>query len=280
MRFLIVAMALLAPHPLLAASEEPEAPPAEGSSTPVPEATPPVPAPDPAATPYPMQDPPPPDADPSGSADPGLGDYDAAIRVPGEPPPERAVPDEALPDDHDTFLQGKEDRWDPKRIFPGNYYSLPLSVDVGWRPCLECAPEGGNLYRRPGEFSLWTGYAFQPWERSSAPFMAGGLEWILAESDADGRTRSRSQLRPTWRTGWSFTAASIYASAGVILPDQDRRRVGFHAGVGASSVAVLLLAACAAEAIPSVVEVGYDWLPDPQTDRLQKRFTLKVGWGF
>lgn len=273
MRSLILATALFAGFPLVAAGEDNPV----SAATPTPSATP---APDPAATPYPVQDPPPQgDAPPAGI--PGLGDYDAAIDVPGEEPRRPAGPPAELGvEDHDTFLEGKDDRWDPRRRFPGNYYALPITIDVGWRPCLECAPKGGNLYRRPGEFSLWTGYAFQPWERSTAPFLAGGLEWILAESDADGRTRGRSQLRPTWRAGWTFTAASLYASAGVILPDQDRRRVGYHAGIGASSVAVLLLAACAAEAVPSVVELGWDWIPEPGDDRLRQRFVLKVGWGF
>lgn len=256
------------PAPALAQSESPTSTPAANASA----------SPTPEATPYPVQD-------------PGVGGYDDAIKVDGKPvaePQDPEDPDEPVPDpdpykDSYSGLQRHDDgddRWDPSKAFPGNYYALPLTMDVGWRPCLECAPENGNAYDRPGTFSLWAGYAFQPWERSSAPFMAGGLEWVFVENDGIGKAKGRSQLRPTWRWGWTFTAASLYASTGVILPDQDRKKVGWHVGAGVSSVAVLALAACAGEAIPSVVEVGWDFLPDPVDGKMRDEFVLRLGWGF
>ena len=229
------------------------------------------PAPSPTATPFPSQDPPPPDGGvPTG--------FDDAIRVPGATPT-------PTPQDHlqftgdDDFLkpEDKSEEWDPRKVFPGNYYALPLTVDVGWRPCLDCA---GDVYVRPGEVSLWAGYAFQPFPRTTSPFMAGGLEWIVAEVKDDGRTYGRSRLTPTWRFGWNFSAASVYGTAGVILPSEGRDRVGYHAGLGVSSFAMMALAACAAEAIPSVLEVGWDVLPDPETNRMEETFVLKLGWGF
>lgn len=234
-----------------------------------------TPTPTPEATPYPVQD-------------PGLGGYDDAIKVDGMPvdPTESDADADPDPDTEtdDSGLRGidsgEDDRWDPGKAFPGNYYSLPLTLDIGWRPCLECAPENGNTYDRPGTFSLWAGYAFQPWKKSSAPFMAGGLEWVFVENDGIGKAKGRSQLRPTWRFGWSFTAGSLYASTGMILPDQERTKVGYHLGAGFSSIAVLAVAACAGEAIPSVVEVGYDFVQEPTGGKLRDEFVLKVGWGF
>lgn len=256
MRFLLLVLTLV-PSMALAQSETP---------TPTPE-----------PTPFPVQD-------------PGFGGYDEAIKVDGQPVGSTEDPDddEPVPDpdpykDSYSGLQRHDDgddRWDPRKPFPGNYYALPLTLDVGWRPCLDCAPENGNAYDRPGTFSLWAGYAFQPWERSSAPFMAGGLEWVFVENDGIGKAKGRSQLRPTWRWGWSFTAASVYATSGVILPDQERTKVGYHVGAGVSSVVVLALAACAGEAIPSVVELGWDFLPDPVDGKMRDEFVLRLGWGF
>ena len=239
---------------------------AQSESTPTPTATA-------EPTPYPVQD-------------SGLGGYDDAIKVPEtaspDPTPEPSL-SESVPED-DSGLQGidsdENDRWDPGKAFPGNYYALPLTMDLGWRPCLECAPDNGNAYDRPGTFSLWAGYAFQPWKKSSAPFMAGGLEWVFVENDGIGKAKGRSQLRPTWRWGWSFTAGSLYASTGLILPDQDRTKVGYHLGAGFSSVAILAVAACAGEAIPSVVEVGWDFVQEPAGGKVEDQFVLKVGWGF
>lgn len=263
---LLLPLVFLLPGPALAQSENLPA------DFPTPTASP-VASPEP--TPYPVQD-------------PGLGGYDDAIKVDGVPVDDPTDEDEPIPDpdpykDSYSGLQRHDDgddRWDPSKAFPGNYYALPLTLDVGWRPCLDCAPQNGNAYDRPGTFSLWAGYAFQPWKRSSAPFMAGGLEWVFVENDGIGKAKGRSQLRPTWRWGWSFTAASVYATSGVILPDQERKKIGYHVGAGFSSVVVLALAACAGEAIPSVVEVGWDFLPDPVDGKMRDEFVLRLGWGF
>lgn len=239
----------------------------------------PSPSPSPSRTPFPAQDAAPPVV-------PGVpaGFDDAIALPPGATPTPVATPDpfaNAMPPDHDDFLAGtgehEEEDWDPTKAFPGNYYALPLTLDVGWRPCLDC---GGNVYERPGEVSIWAGYAFQPFARVSSPYMAVGLDWVVADIDERGTVRGRSRLAPTARWGWNFSAASVYATSGIVLPGEDRKRAGYHVGVGASSFAFLAVAACAAEAIPSVVEVGVDVLEDPEAGRTRGAWTLKFGWGF
>lgn len=231
----------------------------------------------PTATPLPTQDTP--AGVPTG--------FDEAIATPtppaGLPTPTPTLEQIGMPADHDDFF-GKsrptEDEWDPHQVFPGNYYAFPLTLDVGWRPCLDCS---GNVYRRPGAVTIWAGYAFQPYARVSSPYVAIGLEAIVAGVEEGGATwRGRSRLTPTLRTGWNFSAASVYSVAGVILPEADRgqKRPGYHVGLGASSFAFLALAACTAEAIPSVVEVGADFVDDPKLGRTKGQWTLKVGWGF
>lgn len=234
----------------------------------------------PSPTPYPPPDPAQVGA-PSEGVPPG---YDDAIALPPGltpvPSPAPGPYDAAARQDHDEFLAGPGDHgdgWDPSRPLPGNYHALPLTLDVGWSPCLGCS---GDVYRRPGDVSLWVGYAFQPYARVSSPFMAAGVEWTLAGVDRRGRWKGRSRLAPTWRWGWNFSAVSVYATTGAVLPSEGRRRLGYHVGAGASSFAFLALAACTAEAIPSVVEVGADFLPEAATGRSERSFVLKIGWGF
>ncbi len=240
----------------------------------------PTPSASPTETPFPEQDRPPGD----------WRGYDEAIRTGEETPTPTpsATPDPFVDQqwkEHEEYMRQKEETWDPSRVFPGNYATLPLTIDVGFRPCLDCSP-GVNLWDRPGELSLWAGYAFQPLTRTSSPFMAGGVEWIGGEwilgndGEFDRTFRGRSQIRPTWRAGWNFTAASVYASGGVILPDRGRSKLGYHVGVGVSSIAMLAVSVCAAEAIPSVFEAGWDFEESLTTGRVEDRFVLKVGWGF
>lgn len=238
----------------------------------------PTATPSPAATPLPSQETP--SGVPSG--------YDDAILLPpGATPSPTPVSTPSdldrigMPPDHDEFFaesKPMQEEWDPKKPFPGNYYGLPLTLDVGWRPCLDCS---GNVYQRPGDVTLWAGYAFQPWARVSSPYMAMGVEAIVANVEHGGSTwRGRSQWTPTLRAGWNFSAASVYTVAGVIVPGEERDRAGYHVGVGASSFAFLALAACTAEAIPSVIEIGADFHPDARGGRTRGEWTLKVGWGF
>lgn len=255
-RTILISLGFFAALPGVALAQTPEASPTAS----------------PVATPFPAQEEPP-------GLPPG---YDDAIALPPGATP-TPTPDpfaNAMPSDHDEFLAGAthmDEDWDPQKPFPGNYYALPLTLDVAWKPCLDCA---GNVYHRPGTISLWAGYAFQPAARISTPYMAIGLDWELAEFDGNATWRGRSRLAPTARWGWNFSAASVYATTGVVLPGEDRERAGYHAGIGASSFAFLAVAACAAEAIPSVVEVGVDVVQDPELGRRRGAWTLKLGWGF
>jgi hypothetical protein len=258
-RTILISLGFFAAVPAFAQAPEP---------TPSPEA-----AASPTATPFPMQD------DPAGLP-PGFDD--AIVLPPGATP--TPTPDpfaNAMPSDHDDFLSGNgshmEDEWDPKKPFPGNYYAFPLTIDVAWHPCLDCS---GDVYSRPGAISLWAGYAFQPAARISTPYMAIGLEYGLAEIDENQTWHGRSRLAPTARWGWNFSAASVYATTGIVIPGEDRERAGYHVGIGASSFAFLAVAACASEAIPSVVEVGVDLEHDPELGRRRGAWTLKLGWGF
>lgn len=229
--------------------------------------------PTPTPTPFPAQETP-------GGVPPG---FDDAIATPTPSATATPIPLDqiGMPEDHDDFFRDPkpaEDDWDPRKPFPGNYYAMPLTLDVGWRPCLDCS---GNVYTRPGAVTLWAGYAFQPYAQVSSPYMAAGLEAVVADVEEGGGTwRGRSRLTPTLRSGWNFSAASIYGVAGVIVPGEDRDRAGYHLGLGASSFAFLALAACSAEAIPSVVEIGVDFVQSPKLGRTEGQWTLKVGWGF
>ena len=261
----LLALLMLAAAPALAQDATP-------TPTATPEATPAA-----TATPYPAQDEPPNTGVPAG--------FDAAIATPTPTPDPFA---DQFPPDHDDFLRGGSDdepppfsdheEWDPKKPFPGNYYALPLTVDVGWKPCLDCS---GDVYSRPGEVVAWAGYAFQPFARVSSPYMAMGLEATLGDLDENARRwDGRSKLQPTARWGWNFSAASIYATSGVILPGEEREKAGYHVGVGASSFAFMALSLCAAEAIPSVIEVGADFVDDEELGRMRGQWSLKIGWGF
>lgn len=237
----------------------------------------PPPAASPSPTPYPPQDP------PAVLVPPG---FDDAIATPIPTPDPAATPlppgFEKPPDwqERDDFFREdleKDAEWDPNRMFPGNYWALPVTIDAGWRPCLECA---GDVYRRPGEVVFWAGYAFQAWPQVTSPFAAVGAEWQAGSIDERGVWRPASRLTPTVRWGWNFSAASVYAVTGVVLPSGGRDRAGWHAGVGVSSFAFLAFAACAAEAIPSVIEIGGDFLEDEETGRTRGAWTVKLGWGW
>lgn len=230
----------------------------------------------PTPTPFPGQDAPP--GVPAG--------FDDAIATPtptpgASPTPAYPLDGVGMPLDHDDFFEGPkptEGDWDPSKPFPGNYYALPLTLDLGWRPCLDC---GGDVYSRPGNVTMWAGYAFQPWAAIHSPYMAVGVEAVVARvEDRGGTWRGRSQFTPTMRAGWNFSAGSLYGVGGVIVPGEERERTGYHVGVGASSFAFLALAACTAEAIPSVVEIGADFVDDPEAGRRKGEWTLKLGWGF
>jgi hypothetical protein len=236
--------------------------------------------PTPTPTPFPQQDGgPPPDATPSPTP---IQEFDDAIHAPGTETPSPTPTPALLPPDHDAFLENGDSKWTPDRVFPGNYHALPLSAEVAWRPCLGggCGADS-NLYRRDGDVSIWSGFAFQPFAATSAPFMAVGADWVVGHRDGTS-LRHASRFAPTWRWGWSFTAISVYGSAGVILPSDGRTHAGYHVGVGTSSIALLAVAACAGEALPSVMELGWDYLPDPATPTAHNRahFVLKLGWGF
>lgn len=231
-------------------------------------------------TPFPTQEEPAPTATPPIGVPSG---FDDAIATPTPTPDPFA---NQFPDDRDDFLRDgppeghigdDPEEWDPKKPFPGNYYALPLTIDAGWKPCLDCS---GDVYSRPGDMTLWAGYAFQPFARVSSPYLAIGLEYTFASIDERYTWRGRSQLAPTGRWGWNFSAASVYATTGVVLPGEGRNKPGYHAGIGASSFAFLAVAACAAEAIPSVVEVGVDFVDDEELNRMRGEWSLKVGWGF
>lgn len=227
--------------------------------------------PSPTATPFPVQDTPP-------GLPPGFDDAIATPTPASTPVPLDSI---AMPPDHDDFLSEPppdDSDWDPTKPFPGNYYSVPVTLDVGWRPCLDCS---GNVFDRPGSVTLWAGYAFQPWAAIQSPYMALGVEATVASVEGGGGTwRGRKQLVPTLRTGWNFSAASVYTVAGVIVPGEERSKTGYHVGIGASSFAFLALAACSAEAIPSVIEIGADFVDDEELGRKKGEWTLKLGWGF
>lgn len=235
------------------------------------------PPPSPTPTPYPEQDTPP------ARVPPG---FDEAIATPTPTPDPAATPlpegfekPEDWKERDDFFREGDrpDEAWDPNKVFPGNYWALPVTIDVGWRPCLECA---GDVYRRPGHVVAWAGYAFQPWPEITSPFAAIGAEWQAGAIDENGTWQGASRLTPSVRWGWNFSAASVYAVTGVVLPSEGRERAGWHVGAGVSSFAFLAVAACAAEAIPSVVEVGADFLEDEETGRTQGEWTVKLGWGW
>ncbi len=239
------------------------------------------PAASPTPTPFPSQDPPP----GREGVPPG---YDDAILVPatnGEPSNAATVPPPGWErtDDPEKAPPEKDSKWDPKKVFPGNYWALPFSADFSFHPCLDCrgVPAQTPFLKRPGELSIWVGYAFQPFPQSSSPFMAGGVDWLFLENGEDGRNRHRLTLAPTWRVGWNWTGENAYSSFGVVLPGTERTDVGYRVGVGASSFALLALAVCIGEAVPSVIEGGYEWIPpDKRTGERRDRFTLKLGWGF
>lgn len=278
-----IAFIVLTTTGVVAASPTPSA-----SASPVPTASAsPSPAASPVATATPFPEQPRPGEHDVMGLPPG---YDDAIHVEGQPTPS-PTPDPLL------IPQGREDDdplspshmeshgppWDSSKAFPGNYYALPLSVEFAFRPCLTCrgVPAGRPFLQRPGEMSAWAGYAFQPFPGISAPFMAAGLDWTFYENGNDGTTHTRNLLAPTWRVGWNWTAVNVYGQFGVYLPGESRNRAGFHAGIGASSFPILVFSACAGEVIPSIYEVGYDWLPpDPTTHESRNRWVLKVGWGF
>ena len=174
-------------------------------------------------------------------------------------------------------LQGDDDDAATKpseSAIPGNYHALPLSLDVAWRPCLDCsgrAPWNTGLSQVPGRLSAWGGGVWQPWAGSS-PIVGGGVEWIFTENREPGaRTHL---LMPELRAGWNFHALAVYGDAAWI-PAGDGHRAGLHWGVGTSSIAMLALGACVGYVLPSVIELGWDVAP-----REPARFGVKVGWGF
>jgi hypothetical protein len=264
-----------------AAAEAGDNPP---SSRPSPEATSPAPEP----TPFPVQDP---GGVPHGYDDeiripPGTVDSSGRISAdPGAIPP-AGFDDQGRPlsNPADGDLQPPKEtteKWDPKKVFPGNYYALPLTMDFSFRPCLDCknVPSNTPFLQRPGELSLWAGYAFQPFAKTSSPYMAGGVEWIFTENRESGVHDHHSQWMPTWRWGWNFTSANFYADGALIFNTEPHTRTGYHVGIGGSSVALLALSICVGELVPSVSEIGYDFVPD-ETGRTRARFIWKIGWGF